>query len=308
MSARTGRDVGSHRSQPLVTIAIPTFNRVDKLERALQSAQKQTYANLEIIVGDNASTDATPDLCATASKADPRVRVDRSPINVGAARNFQRLVGLAKGQYFLWLADDDLIAPDYVEVCLAELRSRPSAVLVAGRATFANETGSLRRDEAPVEINDGSDARRVLRFFWTVFENSVYYGVAPTKVLRQALGASTLLAHDWKLVASMAALGTVHTVETTHITRAMDGTSASMKDLVSAYDAPWLVRAAPYTSVAVVMARHVFAHESFKALSVLRRVLLSVATFAIIIVRFWPRQCYRQLWLRWRLPVTTSGG
>lgn len=290
----------------LVTIAIPTFNRAARLRQALQSAQEQTYPNLEIIVGDNASTDDTPEICAGAVASDPRVRVDRSPVNVGAVPNFHRLVDLARGDYFLWLADDDRVAPDYVAVCLAELRARPSAVLVAGQARFVDDDGNVRRYEEPVEIAAPSEARRVIRFFWTVFENSVFYGLAPTDVLRRALGRSTLLAHDWKLVASLAACGTVHTVRSTHIARAMGGSSSSMAGLVRAYDANVLVRAAPYTSIAVAMARHVFSHHSFQTLPVLRRAPLAAASFGIIIIRFWPRQWYRQLWLRWRQPHDTQ--
>ncbi|MCS6927147.1 MAG: glycosyltransferase [Candidatus Binatia bacterium] len=108
-------------ASPLVTIAIPTYNRADGyLRQALESACRQTYPHLEILVADNCSTDHTAAL--VASLGDPRIRYVRHPVNIGAARNFNFCVQEAKGDYFLLLCDDDLIDADFVETCLAAVR------------------------------------------------------------------------------------------------------------------------------------------------------------------------------------------
>jgi glycosyltransferase involved in cell wall biosynthesis len=102
--------------RPLVTIGIPTYNRADYLQQALRSALDQTYPNLEIIVSDNCSTDATA--AVVAGFADPRIRRFRQPTNIGGQNNVNFCLSQAWGAYFLLLHDDDLIDPDFVEVCI----------------------------------------------------------------------------------------------------------------------------------------------------------------------------------------------
>jgi glycosyltransferase involved in cell wall biosynthesis len=104
-------------SLPLVTIAIPTYNRADNyLRQALTSAVTQTYPKIEIIVSDNCSTDHTETLVTGFS--DPRIRYFRHEKNIGANNNFNFCLQQAKGMYFLLLHDDDLIDSDFVETCM----------------------------------------------------------------------------------------------------------------------------------------------------------------------------------------------
>lgn len=106
--------------RPLVTIAMPTYNRADGyLPFALESALAQTYATLEILVSDNCSTDGTAEL--VESYDDPRIRYVRHETNLGAQGNFDYCLEAARGDFFLMLHDDDLIDPDFVETCVAAL-------------------------------------------------------------------------------------------------------------------------------------------------------------------------------------------
>jgi glycosyltransferase involved in cell wall biosynthesis len=104
-------------SCPLVTIAIPTYNRAGTyLPEALQCALGQTYGDLELIVADNGSTDQTKDLVTSIS--DTRLRYFRHGANIGANDNFNFCLQQAKGKYFLLLHDDDLIDRDFVDSCI----------------------------------------------------------------------------------------------------------------------------------------------------------------------------------------------
>jgi len=105
-------------SYPLITIAIPTYNRVGFLAEALNSVQRQTYPNLEILVGDNASTDDTESLVRAASAMDKRIRYIRNPENVGMRNNWNMLLYEATGEYFLLLSDDDALEPGAIEKLL----------------------------------------------------------------------------------------------------------------------------------------------------------------------------------------------
>ena len=102
---------------PLVTIAIPTYNRADYyLQQSLASALSQSYQHIEIIVSDNCSTDNTQ--AFVRSFSDPRLRYFRHDKNIGANNNFNYCLEQAKGDYFLLLQDDDMIDNDFVEVCI----------------------------------------------------------------------------------------------------------------------------------------------------------------------------------------------
>ena len=71
---------------PLITIAIPTFNRASWLGDCVLSALSQTYRNFEVLISDNASTDRTQEVLKQFS--DPRVRVVRQETNIGLLPNW----------------------------------------------------------------------------------------------------------------------------------------------------------------------------------------------------------------------------
>jgi glycosyltransferase involved in cell wall biosynthesis len=103
--------------KPLVTIAIPTYNRADTyLKHTLQSALEQSYENLEIIVSDNCSVDHTEQVVNEFN--DSRIRYVKHSQNVGHFRNFKFCLEQARGDYFLLLQDDDLIDEDFVDACM----------------------------------------------------------------------------------------------------------------------------------------------------------------------------------------------
>ncbi|GJQ57457.1 MAG: glycosyltransferase [Candidatus Scalindua sp. AMX11] len=103
--------------RPVVTIAIPTYNRADVcLKHAIESAVSQTYPNIEIIIADNCSTDDTEILVKNFN--DPRIRYYKHKKNIGQVRNTNFCLDVAVGDYFLLLHDDDLIDSDFVECCM----------------------------------------------------------------------------------------------------------------------------------------------------------------------------------------------
>ena len=98
---------------PTVTVIIPTHNRSALLERAIGSVLRQTFTDLEVIVVDDASTDATRE--AVSRVSDPRLSYVRHPANlhVSAARNTG--VARARGRYVAFLDDDDEWLPEKLE-------------------------------------------------------------------------------------------------------------------------------------------------------------------------------------------------
>jgi glycosyltransferase involved in cell wall biosynthesis len=124
---------------PLVTIAIPTYNRADYyLQQSLASALSQTYQHIEIIVSDNCSTDNTQ--AFVRSFSDSRLRYFKHDKNIGANNNFNYCLEQAKGDYFLLLQDDDMIDNDFVEVCMTTAaKSKDIGIIRTGTRVIDSE-------------------------------------------------------------------------------------------------------------------------------------------------------------------------
>lgn len=120
-----------NRTGPLLTIAVPTFNRKVDLEACLQSIihalGPETLPLIEVFVSSNASDDGTDEFMETLSVPGLSLRYERWPENVGPIRNFLKLVEAASGEYCWLLSDDDAIEPSAIETVLSFLKAHPGA-------------------------------------------------------------------------------------------------------------------------------------------------------------------------------------
>ncbi|EPY6702504.1 TPA: glycosyltransferase [Klebsiella quasipneumoniae subsp. quasipneumoniae] len=103
------------KENPLVTIYIPTFNRIELLKRALNSVVNQTYENLEIIVVDDNSSDGTQEFLKNFSKKDPRVSYILKTDNSGACVSRNLAIDKANGLFITGLDDDDYFSLNRIE-------------------------------------------------------------------------------------------------------------------------------------------------------------------------------------------------
>jgi hypothetical protein len=212
-------------STPRVTVGIPTYNRAAGLERTLGSVRAQTFADLEILISDNASTDATPQVCAQAAAADQRVRVLRHEANAGLTANFNAVLGAARGEYVMVVADDDWLDPDYVERCAALLDAGPGHALVCGGAVY--HRGEEERGRGADVSCEQDDAEARLRWWFAhVRDNSAIYGLVRREALHAALPMQNTLAGDWLLIGRILMAGKLRTLPGTHVHRSVGGTSA----------------------------------------------------------------------------------
>ena len=153
-------------ARPLVSIGIPVYQGEDFLEQALDSILGQTCRHFEVVLSDNASTDRTPEICEAYAAKDPRIRYYGSEKNRGASWNFNRVFELCKGDYFKWVAHDDVLAEDYVEKCVEVLDRDSSVVLVYPRTQDIDENGHVlcqkTSDNLDVSSPDAPTRFRVL--------------------------------------------------------------------------------------------------------------------------------------------------
>lgn len=180
---------------PLVTIGLPVFNGENYLAEALDSLVSQDYPNLEILVSDNASTDRTREIVETVARTDPRVRLETLPEGIGATRNYNRLVAMAKGEYFKWAAHDDNCAPTFVSRCVQELIDDPTAVLCYPRTILINGEGEVIdaefRDGLGIDEADPLD--RLATYLPHRGEQHAIFGVIRTDALRR----TRLIGNHW---------------------------------------------------------------------------------------------------------------
>jgi hypothetical protein len=130
---------------PKVSICVPTYQHGAFIAEALESAMMQSFADIEIVVSDNRSTDNTRDVVERLRRRDSRVRYEPAPEHLPMQANFNRCFALARGEYVKFLSADDLLEAGCVERLLRMLQDRPNAKLAAcARRTFGDGAARTR--------------------------------------------------------------------------------------------------------------------------------------------------------------------
>jgi hypothetical protein len=126
---------------PLVSVVMSAFNEAATIGVAVESILRQTFTDLELIVVDDGSTDATAEILSGVT--DPRLRVERQPRNVGLTRSLNRGLSVARGQLIARLDADDLAYPRRLERQVARMLADP-ALAVLGTAYVARNPAGRR--------------------------------------------------------------------------------------------------------------------------------------------------------------------
>lgn len=204
-------------ASPRVSIGLPVYNGEAYLAQTLDDFSNQTLGDFELVICDNASTDATPDIAHRHALRDMRIRYVRNEVNIGSLPNFNRAFRLsAPAQYFAWAAHDDCHAPDFLERLVGALDADPEASLAYGRAVYVDEEGEplpydadigafvadgdmLYHDDRALEGGvDGPPHRRFERVLLSTMLNTPIHGVFRRSVLEASslhhfYGSDTLL-------------------------------------------------------------------------------------------------------------------
>jgi glycosyltransferase involved in cell wall biosynthesis len=235
---------------PRVTLGVPVYNGERYLAETLDSLLAQDFADFELIVSDNASTDATPYICAEYAARDPRIRYVRNERNLGAAKNYNRLVELARAPYFKWASSDDLCAPALLSRCVEVLDADPGVVVAYPKTVFIDESG--------VRIGDFEDRLHMpqrepwerLRHFATNWNRcNACFGLIRTDVLRRT-GLIRPNAHsDVTLLAELTLAGRFFEVPERLFFRRITETSCGLGRLTVDQIAAWFDPSRPRSFV-----------------------------------------------------------
>lgn len=139
------------------SVIIPVWNNLKLTKACVDSVLRWSGAGLELIVVDNASADGTPRWLAALAKKDPRVRVLRNRENLGFAKAVNRGMRAARGKYLVWLNNDTLVSPRWLETMI-ECAERAPWVGAVGPVT--NNANGLQQ-----RIADGPYTRETFAFF-----------------------------------------------------------------------------------------------------------------------------------------------
>lgn len=123
-----------------LSVCLPTCNGERFLAETIRSILSQTFDDLEVILVDDCSTDRTLDIVSAV--ADPRLTVYRNDARLGIPGNWNRGLGLAKGEYVCVFHQDDLMQPDNLARKVAALDADPAVGLVHSGVEVRREEGA----------------------------------------------------------------------------------------------------------------------------------------------------------------------
>lgn len=138
----------SRTRAPSVSVRLPVYNDADCIPEAIGSVLNQTFGDFELLIQDNASPDATGEICCAYAARDHRVRCVRNPQNVGAAANYNLVFRRALGSRFEWAAHD--------ERRVAVLDREPAVSLCFGPTRLINDGSPLGRLSSHLRVGQAS--------------------------------------------------------------------------------------------------------------------------------------------------------
>jgi abequosyltransferase len=169
---------GSPRPEPLLTIAVPTFNRSRYLSTFLAALAPQLSfgSRVELLISDNASPDDTPELVRSYASPGFPLRYIRNEANAGADRNILQCFEQAAGQYVWICGDDDVIEPGSLARVLAHLESGAEYDLVFLQARGFQGDYIPQTPRSPDRVSiftRPEDAARHVHVFFTFISGTI---------------------------------------------------------------------------------------------------------------------------------------
>jgi glycosyltransferase involved in cell wall biosynthesis len=150
-----------------VVVGLPVYNGANYISRALESILAQTFSDFHLIITDNASTDATEEICREYLKKDSRISYYRHSKNLGAAPNHNFAFQQYPSTYFKWSAHDDMLEPDYLRQCVQLLDEDPTLAIAHSPAYEIdpqdNKTGTYDYD---IRLDGERPRDRFWRVLW----------------------------------------------------------------------------------------------------------------------------------------------
>lgn len=192
---------------PLVSVVVPTHDRAARLAAALASVRAQTIDDLEIVVVDDGSVDATPDVVAQVAATDRRVRPVRVETAEGAPAARNRGVAASRGTFVAFLDDDDLWETEKLERQTAFLGAHADVVAVGCQFAIVAPSGSAAIHRGPTRFGRPE-------LLWANFLGSTSLCMVRRELLGdEPFDVALTNYEDWDLYLRLARLGPLAVVD-----------------------------------------------------------------------------------------------
>lgn len=201
------------KDRPLVTIGLPVFNAEEFIDQALDSILGQTFGDFEVIVSDNFSTDRTGEIARSYAERDGRIIYRRNRTNIGGSRNFNLVFPISRGTYFKWAANDDVLAPTYLEKCVNALESDPGLVLAHSKTARIDRNGEVTGDyDFEMRLDSPRPSERFADLVLVKHFCTLIFGVFRKDVLERTPLMGLYIGSDRNLLAEVGLHGRIHEV------------------------------------------------------------------------------------------------
>ena len=201
-----------------VSIGMPVYNGTQFIAKAIDSILAQSFSDFELIISDNASTDATQQICEGYAKREPQIRYSRLSENIGAARNYNRVFEMSSGTYFKWAAHDDVLHPEFINRCVRAFESfEESPALIYPQSEFIDGTGKIiRPDNVSMNIDSRWSPIRVLKLSEVLLEMpmvTAVFGLFRREILGRTSLIGSFVSSDYVLLLQSVLLGKIIQLE-----------------------------------------------------------------------------------------------
>lgn len=200
---------------PRVVVGLPVYNGQNFLRESIESVLAQTFTDFHLVISDNASTDDTAAICQEYVKRDSRITYYRQSENIGCAPNYNFLFEQygRQASYFKWHAHDDLIAPQFLERCVAVLDADLTLAIANCRAYLINEYGTRIGDfDHEIRLVGNTPSERFWRSLWAGYFTEVF-GLQRSSMMEKTRLEASFAGSDRNFAAEMVLQGNVGYVE-----------------------------------------------------------------------------------------------
>ncbi len=197
---------------PKITIGLMVYNEEKDLVEAIKSIYEQNFDDMEILIGNNSSTDNSTNIIESYAKKDPRIIHIQRERNIGALQNWNDLVDRSKGEYFILTGGHDKWTVNYLKNLCKELDSNKNAVLAYAKTTWIDKNGN-ELDRRTTFI-DTSGLSFIGKFVSLMFSNQHYLmGLMRTKSIRETRKQLEIIGSGEIFLQELAQLGDFVLVE-----------------------------------------------------------------------------------------------
>lgn len=172
------------RGAATVSVIVPSYNHALFIGRCLRSIINQSLSPLELIVIDDGSSDGSLKVIERILETAPFASELIARAHKGLSATLNEGVDLSRGQYFAYLASDDVWLPSFLEARVACLQSRPDAVLAYGHSFVINENDEILECSADWAKYSDGNVRKMLLHHTVPFSPSVLYRCEAVKYYR----------------------------------------------------------------------------------------------------------------------------